>query len=57
MLLGATGTAERLGVSEPSVYSALSRLEEAGVLREVTGRRRGRLYVYERYLELLQAED
>jgi hypothetical protein len=31
----------------------VKRLEEAGILREVTGRRRGRLYVYEEYLKLL----
>jgi len=57
VILGASGTAQRLGVSEPTVYSALARLEEAGILREATGRRRGRLYVYQGYLELLQADD
>jgi hypothetical protein len=33
--------------------NGVKRLEEAGILREVTGRRRGRLYVYEEYLKLL----
>ena len=37
--------------------AALSRLEQSGILREVTGRRRGRIFVYTAYLELLQAED
>ena len=35
------------------MYNAISRLEEAGILREVTGRRRGEIYVYDQYLSLL----
>jgi hypothetical protein len=45
--------ARDLGLSEPPVYQAIDRLEEAGILREVTGRRRGKLYVYDEYLGLL----
>ena len=45
--------AQRLGLTEPPVYNAIARLEGAGILREATGRRRGRLYVYDRYLALL----
>ncbi len=37
--------------------AAFGRLQEAGILREVTGRRRGRVFVYTAYLELLQAEQ
>ena len=57
VVLTGRGTADRLGLSVPTVNGAFARLEEAGILREVTGRRRGRLYVYEAYLELLQAEQ
>jgi hypothetical protein len=39
------------------VNSALSRLEEAGIVREATGRQRGRLYDYDAYLALLQSDD
>jgi len=46
-------TAERLELSEPPVYSAIARLEELGILREVTGRQRNKLYVYDEYLALL----
>ena len=42
-----------LGLSEPPVYSAVRRLEEAGILREVTGRQRGRLWVYDEYLAFM----
>lgn len=45
--------AERIGRSEPPVYQAFARLEELGIAREVTGRQRGRAYVYDSYLALL----
>ncbi len=48
-----TVAAEQLGLSAPPVYNAVSRLEEAGILREVTGRQRGKLYVYDEYLARL----
>jgi Fic family protein len=57
VVLTAGGTAAELGLSVPTVNAALARLEEAGILREVTGRRRGRIFLYESYLELLQAEQ
>jgi ribosomal protein S25 len=53
LVIGPARAAERLGLSEPPVYAAIRRLEEAGVLREVTGRRRGRLYAYDEYLGAL----
>jgi Fic family protein len=53
VLMGVPRTAERLALSEPTVYSGVRRLEQAGILREITGRRRGRLYVYDRYLQVL----
>ena len=45
-----TSAAEALGLSAPPVYAAVHRLEQAGILREVTGRQRGKLYVYDEYL-------
>lgn len=45
--------AESLELSEPPVYAAISRLEEAGILREVTGRTRGKTYVYAEYMDIL----
>ncbi len=44
---------ERLDLSYLTVRDALGRLEEAGIVQEVTGEDRGRLYVYARYLQLL----
>ena len=56
IVLSAGGTAEQLELSVPTVNNAVSRLQEAGILTEITGRRRGRLYVYGAYLALLQAD-
>ena len=44
---------ESLGLTGPPVYAAIARLEEAGILREITGRKRGKLYVYDQYLSIL----
>jgi Fic family protein len=48
-----TAAAGALGLSAPPVYAAVKRLEEVGILREVTGRQRGKLYVYDEYLARL----
>lgn len=45
--------AQMLELTDPPVYAAIKRLEDLGVLQEVTGRQRGRLYVYRDYLGLL----
>jgi len=41
------------GVSLPAVNKALAALEEVGIVRETTGRKRNRLFSYERYLRIL----
>ena len=45
--------AHALALSRPTVASSLAHLEQAGIVREATGRRRGRAFVYDRYLGLL----
>jgi Fic family protein len=55
--LTAGGAATSLELSVPTVNAALARLQSAGILREVTGRRRGRVFVYDAYLALLQADQ
>ena len=42
-----------LPLSEPTISSAVSKLERLGIVREITGRMRGRVYVYDQYLALL----
>jgi Fic family protein len=48
-----TAAAKALQLSDPPVYAAVRRLEGTGILREVTGRQRGKLYVYDEYLARL----
>jgi len=44
---------QEIGISQPTVTSALKRLEEIGVVREITGKARDRIYVYNEYLDIL----
>jgi hypothetical protein len=53
VVIGASSSAERLELTGPPVYAAIQRLENAGILREATGRQRGKLYVYDEYLTIL----
>jgi hypothetical protein len=41
-------------MSAPTAASALAALGRAGVVREITGRKRNRLFAYERYLAILR---
>jgi Fic family protein len=41
------------GLSPATVNAALEALVRLGIVREITGRQRNRLYAYERYLEIL----
>ncbi len=42
-----------LGLSYPTIASAMGTLERLGIVREVTGRGRDRVFVYREYLDLL----
>jgi Fic family protein len=44
---------ESVGVSTPTVITALRRLEELNIVRETTGRRYGRMFAYQRQLDIL----
>lgn len=43
----------RIGVSAPTVAKSLEHMQRLGMLREITGRQRHRLFVYEAYLAML----
>lgn len=51
--LTANRLVERTGLSAPTVNAALADLERLGIVEEVTGRRRGRVFGYRRYLAIL----
>ena len=48
---------EATAVSIPTVTSGLKRLQEMGIAREITGRTYGRLFAYDRQLEILNRTD
>ncbi len=57
-IISATSARKSLDVkgmplSEPTVYSAIKQLEKLGIVREVTGKDRNRLYVYNEYMNIL----
>lgn len=43
----------RTGLTAPTINAALADLERLGVVHEVTGRRRGRVFCYRDYLDIL----
>ncbi len=45
--------AQKIGISAPTVAKSLNHMQRLGILREVTGRERHRLFVYEEYLAIL----
>ena len=51
--LTANQLVERTGLSAPTVTAALADLERLGVVEEITGKRRGRVFGYRRYLAIL----
>ena len=48
--------AERLEISAPTVAKSFAHMGKLGMLREITGKRRRRLFVYDRYLAILNGE-
>ena len=42
-----------IGISQPTVTAVLKRLEGIGVVKEITGNARDRIYVYKQYLDML----
>ena len=52
-ILSVTNACERTGLSFPTASSAMQRLASLGIAREITGRQRSRLFVYGRYVAIL----
>lgn len=48
---------EATALTTPTVTQALRELEKLGIVRETTGRARGRVVAYARYLDALNAES
>ena len=52
-ILSIPATSQKIGISFPTVTSAIGHLQKLGVLREITGKQRRRLFVYDAYLNIL----
>lgn len=46
-----------LGLTAPPASKAIGMLEDLGILREITGKRRGRAYEYQEYLQVLTEDE
>jgi Mn-dependent DtxR family transcriptional regulator len=56
-LFSIKNAARAMKVSFPTASAAVDRMIEAGILRESSGKRRGRLFLYESYLNILNRES
>ena len=52
-ILSIKTTSKQIGVSIPTVTAAVQHMQKLGILREVTGKRWRRLFVYDDYLNIL----
>lgn len=53
-VINADKVSEIAGISMPSAYKLIGVMEEIGILKEVTGGQRGRVYVFEDYIKLFR---
>jgi len=56
-LFSITNAAQEIKVSFPTASAAVDRMIEAGILRESSGKRRDRMFVYESYLDILNRDS
>ncbi len=54
-LLSITVAAEALQMSFPTVTNAVQHLQKLGIVTELTGKQRGRMFAYQRYLTVVSA--
>ncbi|MGF1624865.1 MAG: winged helix-turn-helix transcriptional regulator, partial [Alphaproteobacteria bacterium] len=52
-IIGIPDAAQRLGISPPTIAKSIAHLETLGMLQEITGRKRGRKFVYGDYMRIL----
>ena len=52
-ILSIPGAAKSIGISAPTVAKSLEHMQQLGILREITGRQRHRLFVYDAYVAIL----
>jgi len=55
-LIGARKVSELTGLSSPSAYKLIKDLENLGILKEITGGKRKKMYLFDEYLKLFQGK-
>ena len=45
---------KKLPLTAPAIHNAIDKLEKLGILHEVTGKKRGRIYLYKEYHDILR---
>ncbi len=55
-LISIAAASKPLNLTLPTVTASLQHLEKLGIVRETTGSKYGRLYAYDRHLQILNAE-
>src|SRR5207245_10411118 len=53
IIIAIPSTTRALRVTKPTVAAAMRHLQSLGIVRELTGRKRNKLYVYQHYLRIL----
>ncbi len=53
-IIGSAELSRAGALSAPTVNAAVAALSELGIIREITGRKRNRVFVYDRYLAVLE---
>ncbi len=53
-ILSVPKASEEMNLSSPTVRKSLSHLKKLGLVRETTGKRRGQVFVYGKYLEIIK---
>jgi Fic family protein len=52
-IVGIPDAAQKLSISAPTIAKSIQHLERLGIIREITGKQRGRMFVYSDYLAIL----
>jgi Fic family protein len=53
VVLSIPTASKRIGLSQPTTTAAIAQLTKLGIVRETTGRKRRKIYVYSEYLKIL----
>ena len=53
VLLGVAHVRRQLALSPPTIRAAITALSDMGIVNELTGKRRHRVFAYQTYLEIL----